>query len=471
MLYLQGQENTANMGAILETALQRAPIVLIKSGKLQTAIERYRAMLTAVETKATQSLRLTLARQLAEVLLRGVSGTVYSTPSNSNRSQSNQTKKLWMPRRYTTRNQFQPKNQNEETLLLLLVAEALANRDAVLSQSPEFRIARVHALGNATAVYDLLTLATVRWGQLQFLHGTFERALKFAFNEQHVWRQYALSLISLARYAQAFNALKESSKLSPGDTVQLLMSARLCYEHLGHIQEGLQLSNEALRKETKGTRSRAQLYVGIGLHQIAASSPLKSDRDNYNKQALEAFERAVQLDPNDHLSEYYLALQYASTYNITEALMHIRMALTLRAEHPHCLHLFALLLTANHRPNEAMRIIEDALDEFPDNLNLMHARAHLELHLSGAEPALNTLQKMIVVWKDQYESQTQIVNGNGYEGHDDRYSETKSVVQFQSSQVSDRDSSEPNYHLMEKRFKSSVAFRFSSSRIIGSIAH
>lgn len=430
------------MGAILETALQRAPIVLIKFGKLQAAIDRYRAMLSAVETKATQSLRLTLARQLAEVLLRGVSGTIYTPPSNSNRlTNSNQTKKIWLPRRYTTRNQFQPKNQHEETLLLLLISEALANRDAVLSQSPEFRIARTHALGNATAIHDLLTLATVRWGQISFLHDTFERALKFAFNEQHVWRQYALSLISLARHAQALNALKESSKLSPGDTVQLLMSARLCYEQLGHIREGLQLSNEALRKETKGVRSRAQLYVGMGLHQIACCSTLKSDRDSYNRQALDAFEKAVQMDPNDHLSEYYLALQHAVMYNITEALVHIRMALSLRSEHPHSLHLFALLLTASHRTNEAMKIIEDALDEFPDNLNLMHARAHLELYLKGAEPSLNTLQKMIVVWKEQYESQIQQLNGSGYEGHDDRYSDTKSIVQFQTTTISDKDSS------------------------------
>jgi hypothetical protein len=40
-------------------------------------------MLSAVESSATQSLRLTLTRQLAEVLLRGVSGTVYSCPEKA----------------------------------------------------------------------------------------------------------------------------------------------------------------------------------------------------------------------------------------------------------------------------------------------------------------------------------------------------------------------------------------------------
>lgn len=430
------------MGAILETALQRSPIVLIKLDRLKDAVDRYRCMLSAVETKATQSLRLTLARQLAEVLLRGVSGTIYAPPTGSHRMTSSGAKKLWMPRRYSTRNQFIPKNQHEETLLLLLIAEALANRDAVLSQSPEFRVARVHALGNATAIYDLLTLATVRWGQMSFLHDSFEKALKFTFNEVHVWRQYALSLVSLNRYSHALNAFKESSKLSPNDSIQLLMTAKVCYEQLGLVQEGLEFSYEALKKESKSIRTRAQLFVGIGLQQLAITTTLKSERDSYGRQAIEAFERAVQLDPNDHLSEYYLGLQHAINYNIQEALVHIKTALTLRAEHSHSLHLFALLLTANHKPNEAMRIIEDALDEFPDDLYLMHVRAHLELHLSGAEAALNTLQKMIVVWKDLYEAQTQAINGSLYEFHDDRHSETKSVVQYQPSQISDKDSSE-----------------------------
>lgn len=233
------------MGAILETALQRSPIVLIKAGKLQEAIERYRCMLSAVETKATQSLRLTLARQLAEVLLRGVSGTIYAPPTSLGRGSGNTgntSKKLWQPKKYGNRNQFVPRNQQEETILLLLISEALAVRDAVLSQSPEFRIARSHALGNATAVYDLLTLQTVRWGQVPFLHDSLEKALKFAFGEQHVWRQYSLSLISMGRHAQALNALKESIKLAPADTVQLLMLARLCYESMGLIQDGLHYS-------------------------------------------------------------------------------------------------------------------------------------------------------------------------------------------------------------------------------------
>lgn len=438
---MQGQEQEIrHMGAILETALQRSPIVLIKSDKLQAAIERYRCMLSAVETKATHTLRLTLARQLAEVLLRGVSGTIYTPPSSLGRgSSTGSSKRLWMPKKYSTRNQFVPKCQDEETILLLLISEALAVRDAVLSQSPEFREARLHALGNATAVYDLLALATVRWGQVSLLHDSFEKALKFSFGEQHVWRQYSLCLISLGRHAHALSALKESSKLSPNDTVQLLMGARLCYESLGLTQEGLYFATEALRKEVKGVKTRAQLYVGIGLQQISIASNLKSERDQHNKAALEALERANQVDNMDHLAEYYLAYHHAINYNISEALLHIKIALSLRPEHASSLHLFALLLTANRKPHKALDIVDNALDEFPDDLNLLHVKAHLELHLKNPETALNTLQKMLLIWRDLYEAQTQMVNG--VQDHElERYSDTRSVVV--NYQVSEKDSSE-----------------------------
>uniref|UniRef100_A0A1I8PW08 Tetratricopeptide repeat protein 7 N-terminal domain-containing protein n=1 Tax=Stomoxys calcitrans TaxID=35570 RepID=A0A1I8PW08_STOCA len=433
-------ELNRRMGAILETALQRAPIVLIKAGKLLEAIDRYRAMLNAIETKTTQSLRLTLSRQLAEVLLRGVSGTIYTPPfqkkqgAGSTLKSGGTSKKLWKPRRYAARNQFVPRNQQEETILLLLIAEALAVRDTVLSQSPEFKVARTHAMGNATAVYDLLTLATVRWGLVQLLNESFEKALKFSFGEQHVWRQYGISLMAAGKHMHALRVLQESMKLNPGDHMPCLLAAKLCYESLGIIKEGLDYAQLALKRETKGLRpSRSQLYVGIGYQQLAIQSVLKVERENYNKFALEALEKAVQNDGNDHLCEYYLSLQYALLNNIPEAMTHIRFALALRTEHAPSLHLFALLLTASRRPREALVVTEDALEEFPDNLNLLHVKAHLQLHLQDAEIALVTVQRMLGIWRELYESQVNV--------EEEKHSDTKSLIlHVPSSQMSDKDS-------------------------------
>ncbi|KAH8267396.1 hypothetical protein KR026_011306, partial [Drosophila bipectinata] len=453
-----GLEANRRMGAILETALQRAPIVLIKTGKLQEAVERYRIMLNAIETKATQSLRLTLARQLAEVLLRGVSGTIYAPPfvakGGGGTLRGGSSKKLWKPRKYAARQQFSPRNQQEEVILLLLIAEALAVRDTVLSQSPEFRIARQHAMGNVTAVYDLLTLATVRWGLVQLLNESFEKALKFSFGEQHVWRQYGLSLMAAEKHAHALRVLQESMKLTPSDPLPCMLASRLCYESLETVKQGLDYAQQALKREVKGRRhcrgsaigyrylllyiaglrpSRCQLFVGIGHQQLAIQSNLKSERDACNKLALEALERAVQQDGNDHLAEYYLSLQYALLGQLAEALVHIRFALALRMEHAPCLHLFALLLTASRRPREALGVVEDALHEFPDNLQLLHVKAHLQLHLEDAETALATVQHMLAVWRDVYEAQLA--------GEEEKHSDTKSGVHLaHSSQMSDKDS-------------------------------
>ncbi|XP_017092323.2 tetratricopeptide repeat protein 7B isoform X1 [Drosophila bipectinata] len=433
-----GLEANRRMGAILETALQRAPIVLIKTGKLQEAVERYRIMLNAIETKATQSLRLTLARQLAEVLLRGVSGTIYAPPfvakGGGGTLRGGSSKKLWKPRKYAARQQFSPRNQQEEVILLLLIAEALAVRDTVLSQSPEFRIARQHAMGNVTAVYDLLTLATVRWGLVQLLNESFEKALKFSFGEQHVWRQYGLSLMAAEKHAHALRVLQESMKLTPSDPLPCMLASRLCYESLETVKQGLDYAQQALKREVKGLRpSRCQLFVGIGHQQLAIQSNLKSERDACNKLALEALERAVQQDGNDHLAEYYLSLQYALLGQLAEALVHIRFALALRMEHAPCLHLFALLLTASRRPREALGVVEDALHEFPDNLQLLHVKAHLQLHLEDAETALATVQHMLAVWRDVYEAQLA--------GEEEKHSDTKSGVHLaHSSQMSDKDS-------------------------------
>jgi hypothetical protein len=83
---------------------------------------------------------------------------------------ANSTDSPWKPKKYAGLNMFVPRNEYEETILLLLISEAMAVRDAVLSQSPEFKEARIHAFENATAVYDLLTVVVVRWSQVELLH-------------------------------------------------------------------------------------------------------------------------------------------------------------------------------------------------------------------------------------------------------------------------------------------------------------
>ncbi|GFG28700.1 hypothetical protein Cfor_05984 [Coptotermes formosanus] len=444
------------VGPVLEIALQRAPILHIQAGKLQSAVSRYRTMLSAVESSATQSLRLTLTRQLAEVLLRGVSGTVYSCPERATETTASN-KKLtqvtqnsaadspWKPRKYTGLNLFIPRNENEEIILLLLISEAMAARDAVLSQSPEFKEARIHAYDNATAIYDLLTIALIRWGHADLLHESFERAMKFSFEEPHVWMQHALCLYTMGQYAHALSVLKEVSRLLPTKVIPCLLAARICYEHLNQIGQGLDWSAQALSREMsnpQGFSSRCHLYLGIGYNLQAAENHHKQEKQHLVNSAFDAFHKAQQTDPNDHLAEYYLALQFAYGYQVTEAISHVKMALNLRVEHVPSLHLLVLLLSAQKHDAEALQLVEAALDEYPDNLNLLYVKAHVELQSQGGEQALLTAKHMLSLWRALYEDQT----NSELPDQSEKRSDTRSVFQLYTSEMSDKDSSSLHAH-------------------------
>ncbi|XP_015591073.1 tetratricopeptide repeat protein 7B isoform X2 [Cephus cinctus] len=448
------------IGPILETALQRAPIFHIQAGNVQAAINRYRGILSAVESTATQRLRLTLTRRLAEVLLRGISGSLYKPPllppetsatnaghkKNQYGSNSGSSESPWKPKKYTGPNQFIPRNECEEIILLLLISEAMAVRDAVLSQSPEFKEARIHAFENATAVYDLLTVAVVRWSQVGLLYESFERAMKFSHEEAHVWTQYALCLISLGRYAQGHSVLKVVARLTPHKVMPCLLAARLCYEQLNLIQEGIDWSQKALQRETtspQGLQSRCHLYIGIGNSILSSNTSIKQDKVHHTNIALDCFHKAQQCDPNDHLAEYYLAHEYAINRQINEAMVHVKIALNLRAEHVPSLHLLTLLLSAHKQYTDALVLINSVLEEYPDNLNLLYLKAHLELHNLGGTKAFTTIKHMLHLWRNLYEDQT---NVDCNEQQSERRSETRSVFQLYTSEMSDKDSSSLHAH-------------------------
>ncbi|KAG8235328.1 hypothetical protein J437_LFUL003611 [Ladona fulva] len=493
------------IGPILETALQRAPILYIREGKLQSAVNRYRIMLSAVESSATQNLRLTLTRQLAEVLLRGVSGNVYSVPSFvppslSSGSGSVQRRAVrgtaqggsespWKPKKYTGLNLFVPRNENEEIILLLLISEAMAVRDAVLSQSPEFREARVHAYDNATAVYDLLAITLVRWGLSHLLNESFERALKFSFEEPHVWMQRALCLVSSGKYALALPVLSQVSRLLPTSPLPCLLAARLCYEHLNRVSEGVEWSRKALSHEQSnpsGLLARCHLHLGIGLHLLAQSTYLKRERQTLANQAIDCFRRAEQSDPGDHLPQHYLALCLATfggladgasrCTNLAEAGQRVRAALSLRSEHHASLQLLALLLSAEGSHDEALELVNASLEKYPTSLNLLYVRAALEAFTGRHEVAIMTAKEMLLLWRSLYKDEMQEGN-SGPDGEDggrncseQRSSDTpnRSVFQLYSADISDKDSSSLHAHSLAasrvEQALSEVASSFSSQQ-------
>ncbi|CAH0553551.1 unnamed protein product [Brassicogethes aeneus] len=428
-----------SLGIILEQALQEAPVVLLHQGKADGALERYRSSLCAVESQGVNSIRLKFMCQMAELLLQGLVGEKYRPPLNTIAKTS-----IWKPKHYTSLNQFIPRNECEETILLLLVAESMAVRNAVLSQSPEFKDNRVSAYQDAVAVYDLLTVATVRWGQISLLQESLERSMKFSFEEPHLWKQHALSLLSIGLFDHALSVLKEVIRLEPNNSSNCLIAAKLCYEHLNSAVMGTNFAIEAKEKETRspsGLLGRCHLFIGIGYHLQSEACQLKKEKENLRTNAITNFQSAVELEPNDHLCRYYLGLQLAIKGDIAKAQQHVRIGLDLQPESFSTLHLFVLILTAERQHKMALQIVENALEEYPDCLNLMYLKAHLELHEKGGDKALVTAKQMLELWKNLYEGQT-----ISDVPECDRKSDTRSVFQLYTSEMSDKDSSSLQLH-------------------------
>ncbi|XP_067681303.1 tetratricopeptide repeat protein 7B-like [Haliotis asinina] len=421
---------------LLEQAIQESPILYIKRGQLDKGIQRFRELLRAVESRFTQDIRLTLARQLAEVLMRGVCEKSY-IPLDVRSPKPNGPK----PKIYPGDRSFVPEDQNEEALLLLLIAEAVATREAVLERSEELSETRLHAFHNTTAVYDMLALALVKRAQFTSLADSFERAMRFSFEEFHIWHQFANSLICAGKYSRAVLVLRECTRLQPENPTVSLQAAKLCFEYLHQYDEGIQWSKHALDVgQDHPMLSRAYMSLGIGYSMKAHEVKLQGERQILHRNALAAFQKAHTADPYDYLALFHLSLQLAILRHIPEALNYVKLALKYRSDHIHSLHLLVLLLTAQKQLDEAMVLIHAALEEYPDNLSLLLTKSKLEEVMYGPEEALVTCKLMLKLWKDIHEIDSEEGSERRGTATDRNAFDRRSVAQMTINEFSERGS-------------------------------
>ncbi|KAM9294159.1 tetratricopeptide repeat protein 7B isoform 2-T2 [Gastrophryne carolinensis] len=415
------------MSFFLETGLQRAHVLYFKNGNLTRGVGRFRELLRAVETRTTQNLRMTIARQLAEILLRGMCEQSYWNPLEEPPNQSplddplrpgQHAKSYALARRpwvYSGENIFCPQENTEEALLLLLISESMANRDAVLSRIPEHKNDRIISLQSASVVYDLLTIALGRRGQYEMLSECLERAMKFAFEEFHLWYQFALSLMAAGKSAHAVKVLQECIRLKPEDATIPLLAAKLCMGSLHWMDEAERFAKMVVDCSDRSSEFKAKGYLALGLaYSLQASdASLRGLQEDLQRKALLAFQKSHSLSPTDHQAAFYLALQLAISRQIPEALGYVRQALQLQGDDSNSLHLLALLLSAQKHHHDALNIMDMALSEYPENFILLFTKVKLESLCRGPDEALLTCKHMLQIWKSCYNLTNPSDSGRG----------------------------------------------------------
>ncbi|XP_062346338.1 tetratricopeptide repeat protein 7A isoform X1 [Cinclus cinclus] len=361
----------------LEAALQSAYVTQLKKGNIVKGMRSLREILRTVETKATQTFKMTAAKQLAQVLLHSLSEDCYWSPLSDplpefmNKEYQSYVSNLLCrrPELYSEENVYCPQDNVEEALLLLLISESMANRDAVISRAPEQQDDRAVSLRDASAVYDLLSITLGRRGQYVMLSECLERAMKFAFDEFHLWYQLALSMVAC-----------------------------------GKLEEGEHFAKMVIDLGEDAGESLAKGYLALGLTYSlqATDATLKSTQDELNKKALQTLERARDLAPEDHQIILYLSLQLALVRQISDAIDHLQEALQLCKDDMNSLHLLALLFSAQKHYQHALDVINMAVVEYPESFSLLFTKVKLEWIHKGPEEALVTCRHMLQMWQMVY---------------------------------------------------------------------
>ncbi|KAH8860854.1 Tetratricopeptide repeat protein 7B [Schistosoma japonicum] len=368
---------------IVEKVIQRIPQILIEKGDISGAISKYRTILGYCELPATKSLRQALSLQFAELLLRSVCVKAYHKYDIS-QDQDPQVDKdsQLIPYRYPT-NRYIPDNRIEEAVFSLMISEHIASQDVILNRPSELSEPQiVRSFNNAAAVYDLLAVLLTKVRHFKFL----------------------------SKYYRGYLALRECLRIDDSKISVYLLTSSLCLGHLNLIEEGMELASRAVEVASQSEAAllaRAHLLVGWGWSILARSCCVMDKKSELRNRAIKEYRIAVQLDPDDYLAWYHLAVELATQRHLDEALSVCQQSLQLMPIHSNTLYLLALLHTAGgKRLDQASKALYVGLTDRPNDFNLLFLLAKIEEARINPKAGLKIYRQLLKVWRNTFSLST-----------------------------------------------------------------
>eukprot|EP00013_Stygamoeba_regulata_P016924 CAMPEP_0177671280 /NCGR_PEP_ID=MMETSP0447-20121125/24609_1 /TAXON_ID=0 /ORGANISM="Stygamoeba regulata, Strain BSH-02190019" /LENGTH=764 /DNA_ID=CAMNT_0019178641 /DNA_START=66 /DNA_END=2360 /DNA_ORIENTATION=- len=372
----------------VETAILHSSTILVHLDDVPRAVQVLRE---GIRTRFAlpPATVLKILQELGELLMLKTSSLRYSPPSSADDS-------VYIPR-----------SPLEEALLVFLLAEEVRTELSLQEHEDE----------RDTTIVDSQCLGYTRAGDYASLVKTFERQLA-TFQDTRTWFQFALSLYCAKQYSQALIALKECNTIDPNNPSVLLLCARVCYNHLGLIEDCITYSRQAVltmdavERSTNTTdackhplHARALIGLGAGLSGRAESLQKGNSRDRkeLHREALEAFLGAYACDPNDWNVLFAISLEYAKIRDIKKAMSWATQALKLNRDNPEIWRLIILLWTSEAKIEKALDICQLALSEHPENNELLHLRVKLLLCEGRPHQALKAVKELMIVYNRRME--------------------------------------------------------------------
>lgn len=359
----------------IRTALERGPVLALRHGEIPQAVALFRHVLQAKEDHVLPQIRQICTTSLACTLLFMSSQASYKRLEKSS------------PTTYT------PTSLTEEATLAASLAKGFIG--SISDTKVE----------DASVIFDLLTLAL----SCTKLHGVLvqhlEDAVQFTSTAKHIWVQFALALVSSHQYQQAEAVFYECIKVFPSDLSVVIAASNCVLESLHKPELAMKWVKPLLEQEsTKGHYLEPRLWFILGKAHVAlGEKELTSDKQQeMHKKGLEFFKRATKLDPQSLEFTFNLAAHLAISRNLPAAKEEVQRALGMVSTHTRSLHLLALLFSADKQYAEALKVCNLALQQEPENLNIIRAKIQLQLITSGVRVALQSCKTALTVWQKLY---------------------------------------------------------------------
>jgi len=295
-----------------------------------------------------------------------------------------------------------------------LNASDLADSKKSVAASPEVLshdFPRTSTVTSAESARHFRALASAAFseGQRLALTGNFEQALT-RYQEaaqadptySATYAQIALTLLRLDREDEALHTLTEQLKQQPTDSqLHALLAYCLINQKdspnkelaLAHatrsleldptlisnyriLAQGLQLKNkpaglkELLAKALKTPSNEAAFHLRMASLWNGILLESNTKPSSINSLILPFYEKAYQVDPLNPDTSFHLGQVHFDSGNYPQALNYYQIAYALNRKIPGLRERLALSYLSSNQENEAIPILENLLEEFPDRSNL-----------------------------------------------------------------------------------------------------
>jgi len=241
--------------------------------------------------------------------------------------------------------------------------------------------AAADAVPSSPEIHNNLAHSHLAAGDLERARREFSRALELD-------PANAEALLGLAAVARQRGQVQEAEhrvrQALQGDpsSVSALCELAAIKRDAGDLAESIRLYQEALRIDS-------QPFAWLGLGDSL-------QRAGHNQQAVEAFERALELNPDSFEAHYDLGVTLSNLGRDDQAITHYEKALELAPRHPnaaYALNNLASILLAHGRDEEAVRRFTEAMELSPTHLESRYNLAAYHLRRGELELAIPLLEQ------------------------------------------------------------------------------